>query len=162
MDWLKQGKHFILSQYFTVSFNYKKHEDNNSFILIIDRYYTVLFGVSRAIGICSQVPCPIFILLLVFQFLFVISIWVLYDFCVFVGLAYMGPCSWIATWEAKKCYNGMAWKFLQESCLRVKFHRVRVLLTIFVIIIARERHFSVWWHNVLWSNGMSVSALNYF
>ena len=41
-------------------------------------------------------------------------------FFLFGCSADMGPSSWIAPWEAKKCYNGLAWRLLQESSVSLK------------------------------------------
>lgn len=48
----------------------------------------------------------------------------------------MGQSSWITTWEAKKCYNGMAWKPLQEIFLSLKVTRCVRHFSIIIALVA--------------------------
>lgn len=86
----------------------------DNFLIGFDRYYTVLFGVSRAIGICAQVGLP-FIASLTSFLIFICRALSqnLYPHASFlIDSANMGPSSWTATGEAKECHDGMARKLL--------------------------------------------------
>lgn len=100
-------------------FNLAKFQQNwhlKLSFLTMCRYFTVLFGVSRSLGICSQV-C-----FLLHSFSTSWSCYqILWDLLssIFLGSVNMGPSSWVATREAEERDDAMAWGLLQESYLNL-------------------------------------------
>ena len=74
----------------------------------MDRYYTVLFGVSRSIGICSQVLSFALYSFFLSQMDLIFFPWIFSDLFLFVVIANMGSSSWVGTGEAEERDHGMA------------------------------------------------------